>query len=1209
MKECKFKKMIAVFLAVCLTFSGFFPGVGQERVMAASGTIYYVSSTDGDDGNDGLSKSTPWKSLEKVSSEDFQPGDKILFKAGDVWNGSLKLRNISGTEAEPIIFDKYGNDDPNVRPIINGNGTTTTEIFSIYTYYNGVKDKTQSATIDVLDGSYLEINNFEVTNYSDTVISQRAGIAIKTSATNQAEWEANPHKGIVIRNNYVHDVNGNPTGHKVGSGGILLLGNISDALVENNKVVNVDIEGIRNAGLYKEGDIKANFPKVLTNVQFRNNYIEKVQGDGIVMSNVGENGRIEYNTVVDHSYKNVGNVNYAGLWVIGVKDTIAQYNEVYGGKYGYNDGEAFDVDMFSEGMLYQYNYSHDNRGGFMLFMGGSTNSLVRYNISVNDGNGAEIFHYLPSSQNDSPLIHNNTFFTDSHINTKIFSPKTNQYVKLYNNIFMAKGEMTMGSTSFNGGEMKKNVFYPGTDIKGQNFTGITFADNIFESPKLARPGDRPQNIITNLDTFNVDALDGYKLMSSSPLINAGMDVSGLTPSVWKTATKDIFNNDIVGPLDIGAHEYSGDEPEETSPEIEPSSITLDKKELHLYLGHSGVELKATVSPDDAWFKGVKWSSSDPSVASVNADGFVTPISEGTAIITAESDVMKGLKATSTVTVHPPSPVKQYIVASDDAYLSETKNTVQLRLDALLADGNTITDPPYYNMHYSTDHPDALVDNKTGKLTFTGNLAKTDEITVNAQIQEYTNLVYSESFENGWGSFSREQNAPTSGKGGIISDKVAFHGKYSALYDQPPAVEKVFGPNQKGIVTMMFYDDGSKNGRTRVVAHVGNDRTKLMAAMGVFYDGGSVGNLDNYSIRVSGSATAWEKTTIPRAKGWHELKWDYTSGTDLKMYIDGQLVKTTTAIKDFDRINLSFIWDSASGRTFAFDNVKYALSDEKITYQAKELKIPVKVDKTPPVTTAEVTGKGKNNWYHSDVTVTLIGTDNVTGVDRTEYRIGESGDWIPYNSPIALDLEGIHTVQYRSIDQAGNIEEAKQETINIDKTNPHYELGVNGNVLSDGGSFDDYLPLTFKVSDDLSGIAFAKINIDGTHYSFDPNTQSVEIDMAGKPGSFTALVTVEDMAGNFVSEIPFHFNVTTSIHSMKQLVSRFTSLGDLSGPLVPQLTNSLNQAQHQFDKGRLDHAVKHIQDFVDQLNNKAVSKYASEKAKKVLDADANDLINK
>src|SRR5699024_2977923 len=160
---------------------------------------------------------------------------------------------------------------------------------------------------------------------------------------------------ITIKGNYVHDVNGDPDGQKMGSGGILLLGNISDVLVDNNKVTDVDIEGIRNAGLYKEGDIPENFPKALDNIRFTNNEIARVQGDGMVMSNIGENGLMEYNTIKEFANKDVGNVNYAGLWVIAVKDTVVQHNEVYGGKYGYNDGEAFDIDMFSEGALFQYN--------------------------------------------------------------------------------------------------------------------------------------------------------------------------------------------------------------------------------------------------------------------------------------------------------------------------------------------------------------------------------------------------------------------------------------------------------------------------------------------------------------------------------------------------------------------------------------------------------------------------------------------------------------------------------------------------------------------------------------------------------------------------------------------------------------------------------------------------------------------------------------
>ncbi|CRK80256.1 LPXTG-motif cell wall anchor domain-containing protein [Neobacillus massiliamazoniensis] len=271
-------------------------------------------------------------------------------------------------------------------------------------------------------------------------------------------------------------------------------------------------------------------------------------------------------------------------------------------------------------------------------------------------------------------------------------------------------------------------------------------------------------------------------------------------------------------------------------------------------------------------------------------------------------------------------------------------------------------------------------------------------------------------------------------------------------------------------------------------------------------------------------------------------------------------------------------------------------------------IPIVVDYTAPVTSTKVIGNGSNDWYNSTVTVTLTSSDNLSGVDRTEYRIGESGDWIPYNKPFDINKEGVYTLEYRSIDRAGNIEETKQQFIKIDKTMPYFNLMVNGNNLNDGASFDDYLPLSFKVSDDLSGIASAKINIGGEVYTVDTKTQqSVDIDMAGKLGSFTALVTLEDVAGNKL-ETTLSFNVTTSIDSMMQLVNGYINSGDLYGPIIPQLTNDLNQVQHQLDIGRLDHAAKHLQDFADHLNNKALSNCSSEKAKTVLNADAQKILN-
>ena len=64
------------------------------------------------------------------------------------------------------------------------------------------------------------------------------------------------------------------------------------------------------------------------------------------------------------------------------------------------------------------------------------------------------------------------------------------------------------------------------------------------------------------------------------------------------------------------------------------SVTLDKTELALTVGDDAVQLKATVLPEDAIDPTVTWTSSKPAVATVDATGKVTPVSEGEATITA-----------------------------------------------------------------------------------------------------------------------------------------------------------------------------------------------------------------------------------------------------------------------------------------------------------------------------------------------------------------------------------------------------------------------------------------------------------------------------------------------------------------------------------------------------------------------------------------------
>ena len=87
-----------------------------------------------------------------------------------------------------------------------------------------------------------------------------------------------------------------------------------------------------------------------------------------------------------------------------------------------------------------------------------------------------------------------------------------------------------------------------------------------------------------------------------------------------------------------------------TPEIIPvSQITLNKAEASISVGNSET-LTATVAPENATIKDLKWESSDTSVAMVAADGTVTAVKVGTATITATAADGSGKSATCTVTV-------------------------------------------------------------------------------------------------------------------------------------------------------------------------------------------------------------------------------------------------------------------------------------------------------------------------------------------------------------------------------------------------------------------------------------------------------------------------------------------------------------------------------------------------------------------------------
>ena len=73
----------------------------------------------------------------------------------------------------------------------------------------------------------------------------------------------------------------------------------------------------------------------------------------------------------------------------------------------------------------------------------------------------------------------------------------------------------------------------------------------------------------------------------------------------------------------------------TSKTISVTGVTVDKNNLELTEGET-VVIKASVSPDDATDKSVKWSSSDEAVATVTSDGTVSALKPGNVTITVKT---------------------------------------------------------------------------------------------------------------------------------------------------------------------------------------------------------------------------------------------------------------------------------------------------------------------------------------------------------------------------------------------------------------------------------------------------------------------------------------------------------------------------------------------------------------------------------------------
>ena len=192
------------------------------------------------------------------------------------------------------------------------------------------------------------------------------------------------------------------------------------------------------------------------------------------------------------------------------------------------------------------------------------------------------------------------------------------------------------------------------------------------------------------------------------------------------------------------------------------------------------------------------------------------------------------------------------------------------------------------------------------------------------------------------------------------------------------------------------------------------------------------------------------------------------------------------------------------------------------------------DVQPPVTTATTDGvTGEGAWNTRDVNVKFTAEDDLTGtgVNRIETRV-DGGDWTN-KTELTLTAEGIHSVEYRAIDNAGNVEAVKHLAIGIDKTGP----AIAVSVPEDGSIYENSGDLTpqFALTDNFSGVDNSKTTVTLDTHSYKIGTA---IPLYTLPlGQHTLVISSSDLAGNQESKT-VHFQTVASIDSLKALVTRF-----------------------------------------------------------------------
>jgi parallel beta-helix repeat protein len=429
------KLRIVFVLFVCFLF--------DPRLHSAT---YYVDSNKGNDTNAGTSADAAWRTLAKVNSFRFAPGDTLLLSRGGVWREQLNVPS-SGSDAAPITIDAYGSGG---LPIISGADLVDTKTWTRSTDAQGSLWQSPLDTephVVIFDGKkgHKKSSQDQVTMPLDWF--WEAKTLYIYSPDNPAKLYSHPgveagarQSGVnltgisyvVLKNIEVSGANAIPYGEGAGIWSITvhLEGptpghlNISNVTVMNGAGDGIHIENAENcsvsanlvhhndgAGIelyHSNGKFPITSGSITDNQVYENGFNgifvvgcprqercrSVVYPDGLVVTGV----RVTGNTVHD---------NGAGIYITETNNSLVAGNTVYANTNTSRKGEGYCVGLSgsSSNIVEKNNCYQARLSGIELSIDtgkppfGSSHNIIRYNLIHDDGTHGVFTNYVPSQGN------------------------------------------------------------------------------------------------------------------------------------------------------------------------------------------------------------------------------------------------------------------------------------------------------------------------------------------------------------------------------------------------------------------------------------------------------------------------------------------------------------------------------------------------------------------------------------------------------------------------------------------------------------------------------------------------------------------------------------------------------------------------------------------------------------------------------------------